>query len=59
MLVHGDDFVSTGTRKNLMWLKKMIDERFEAKTTIIGHGPNDIHETRVLNRTIRAVPSGW
>ena len=59
LLVHGDDFVSTGSRKGLYWLKRMIDDRFEAKTTIVGHEKEDVHETRVLNRTIRATKDGW
>ena len=33
--------------------------RFEAKTTIVGHEKEDVHETRVLNRTIRATKDRW
>ena len=56
-VVHGDDFVSTGTPEDLEWMKKELEGRFEISTQLIGHE----HQTegRVLSRIIRATPAGW
>ena len=58
-LVHGDDFVSACSRPSAVWLKHKLQERFEIKTTIIGHGIEDAKEGKVLNRVIRAVKEGF
>ena len=58
-MVHGDDFVTSGTREQTEWFKKKLTERFEIKTKIVGAGPDDQSEARVLNRIIRAGPDGW
>ncbi len=58
-LVHGDDFVSTCERKEAKWLKEQLENRFEIKTTVIGHGPEEAREGKVLNRVIRAVSDGF
>ena len=59
LLVHGDDFVSQGGRMQVKWLHGKINDRFEIKTTMIGHGDGEQPEGRVLNRTIRATKNGW
>ena len=58
-LVHGDDFVTVGRRKEVVWFKKALEERFEIKTKIIGRGKNDLKEARILNRVVRITPEGW
>ena len=58
-LVHGDDYASSASESNLKWLKKNLEERFEIKTTVIGHEKSDEHECKFLNRIVRAVESGW
>ena len=58
-LVHGDDFISKAGRKQAAWLKKILETKFEIKTTIVGTGERDVQETRVLNRVIRVTPEGW
>ena len=59
VMVHGDDFISTGSRESLSWMKCRLEERFEVKTTLIGHRKDEAPEGRVLNRVIRACSAGW
>ena len=58
-MVHGDDFVTSGERDDLQWLKEQMEKRFEIKTQTIGHGPGDSREGKVLNRVLRATDRGW
>ena len=58
-LVHGDDFITVGNRKNIRWFKNKLEGRFEIKTKIIGQGEGEDREARVLNRIIRVTPKGW
>ena len=43
----------------MSWFRSCLEARFEVKTSMIGHGPNDASEGRVLNRIIRATSGGW
>ena len=58
-LVHGDDFITSGTRQQVAWLKEALERRFEIKTKVIGTGDGEISEERVLNRIIRVTEQGW
>ena len=53
--VHGDDFVSEGCKKDLLWMDAQMKKHFELKTEILG--PNakdgDVGEVRLLNRILR------
>ena len=33
--------------------------RFEIKTAVIGSGPEEVREARILNRIVRVTPEGW
>ena len=35
-MVHGDDFVSTGSESSLKWLESVLKKEFKIKTNIIG-----------------------
>ena len=35
-MVHGDDFVTSGPRSQLRWLKGILEARFEVSTTVVG-----------------------
>ncbi|MDA8583689.1 reverse transcriptase domain-containing protein [bacterium] len=59
VLVHGDDFVSSGESSSLKWFKKKLEDRFEIKTTVIGLKEEEELETRILNRIIRVGEAGW
>jgi len=41
------------------WLKERLSERFEIKTKVIGAGPGEETEARILNRIIRVTDKGW
>ena len=58
-LVHGDDFVTTGSREDCKWLKGRLENRFEIKTKVIGAGGEEEREERILNRIIRLTKNGW
>ena len=59
VLVHGDDFVSSGTRDALQWFKSKLDARFEIKSKVVGGAEGEVTETRILNRVVRVTPEGW
>lgn len=58
-LVHGDDFVSTGPRSQLIWMEAELKKQFEIKTTRVSQHEEDQKEMRVLNRLIRVTDQGW
>ena len=61
VLVHGDDFVSTGSLEELRWMKGQLESGFDVKTTIAGLAQDSdvVPEGKILNRFIRAFRSGW
>ena len=60
-LVHGDYYASAGSLEALRWLQGKLEGTFEMKTVIAGHSsdPEVVTEAKILNRVIRAVPTGW
>ena len=58
-LVHGDDYVSIGDGKQLEWMRKELEKRFEVKSKVIGPDGDDGKELKVLNRVIRCEPDGY
>ena len=72
-MVHGDDFVSAGTREAVRAFRRQLEKRFEIKTQVIGSGrgvrtdvrrtdnaePDEVQEGRVLNRIVRWTQDGW
>ena len=58
-LVHGDDFITSGTREQARWMREALERRFEIKTKVVGMGPEEVQEERVLNRIIRVTRDGW
>ena len=53
VMVHRDDFASSGTREHLQWLRSKFEQRYEIKTSVIGHRQGEAKEGGVLNRV------GW
>lgn len=47
--VHGDDLLTAVPRKHTMWIKSVMDERFEAKHKLMGPGETDTKDMEVLN----------
>ena len=58
-LVHGDDFVSVGSKESVIKFKERLEGRFEVKTKVLGSGQGEEKEGRVLNRVIRVTENGW
>ena len=49
--VHGDDFTSTGEKRELDWLESMLEARYEVrKDGCLGLGKGDVKELTVLKR---------
>ena len=58
-LVHGDDFVTVGNRRDAHWFRDKLCQRFEIKTHMLGNGPREESEQRILGRIVRVTESGW
>ena len=59
VMVHRKDFASSGTRKHLQWLRSKLEQRYEIKTSVIGHRQGETKEGGVLNGVLRACEQGW
>ena len=59
VVIHGDDFTVLGAHDNLMWFRKMIKERFEAKFRgMLGPSNKDDKQVTILNRTVNWTREG-
>ena len=58
-VVHGDDFITSGTSGNAVWFRDALVRRFEVKSQIVGTGKNEVREARVLGRIVRVTADGW
>ena len=58
VLVHGDDYVASGSRRQLQWLESQIRKSFEIKAEYLGPRERDKQECRSLNRIIRYKAEG-
>ena len=58
-LVHGDDFITSGSREDAKWFKEGLEKRFEIKTKVVGGEKGEAKEERVLNRIVRVTADGW
>ena len=56
VLVHGDDFVSSGERVELEWLCQGLKKKFETTMIMMGEDDDKAMEARVLNRIVRWHP---
>jgi len=53
-VVHGDDFTFTGTREDLLEIKRKMEESYELKMrALLGDEPEDDREITILNRRIK------
>ena len=59
MLVHGDDYFTSGHTNQLDWLEKSLGEKYEIQTQRIGVGPGRDLEGKILNRIVRWTPNGY
>ena len=52
-VVHGDDFTFSGSEHELKWVEEQMKRAFVCKVEgIMGPGPHDLKEARVLGRAI-------
>ena len=58
-LVHGDDFVFTGSLADTKWVQTELAKKFEIKAKTVGLHPECLKETRVLNRVVRVTEDDW
>ena len=58
-IVHGDDFVTVGSRQDAKWMDDQLKERFEIKTVVIGSQEGESKEGKILNRVVRIKEEGW
>ena len=59
VFVHGDDFVSTASGEDLVWLKGVLASKFDIKSKIVGHEENDDKSVKILNRIVTAIDEGF
>ena len=50
--VHGDDYVSVGKPESLKWLRTALENSYTVKTQVLGPGPEDLKEVKILNRIV-------
>ena len=58
VMVHGDDFVAVGPRKNLGETKKALEDKYKLKTQELGSGEGQDPELRILNKIVRMTADG-
>jgi hypothetical protein len=56
--VHGDDFTSSGSEEDLVWLKGVMENKYEIKSTILGPEDNHAQEVKILGRSLRWTEAG-
>jgi hypothetical protein len=59
IMVHGDDFATTGEEYDAKWLGRRLKERFEINIHLIGKKAHMSQEGKVLNRVLRRTGEGW
>ena len=57
-VIHGDDFLSSGARADLRWLKASLERKLDIKTTVMGPAEGEVREMRILNRIVRWTEDG-
>lgn len=59
LVVHGDDFVSVGSKEDLQWARTILENKFEISTTMVGPEEGDERKATILNRIIQATNTGF
>ena len=59
VLVHGDDYLSSGYAKDLDWLKACLEKQYELQSQRIGVGEGKSSEGKILNRIVRWTSNGF
>ena len=57
--VHGDDFTTSGPKRELDWMKAQLQLKYElTESPRLGPGPEDGKEVKILNRLVRWTDRG-
>ena len=56
--MHGDDFIFTGSRREISWLKAKFEKEYSCKSEVIGRQKGMQHSARFLNRVISFTSKG-
>ena len=58
VITHVDDFLCSGEKKHLLWLREMISLEFDLKGDVLGNLPDEKPGISFLGRTIRITGEG-
>ena len=58
-MVHGDDYVSAGSKGDLEWLDGILSKAYGIQAQHLGPGNGCAVEGNVLNRIVRWTEAGW
>lgn len=53
VVVHGDDFMAVASEPDVMFVKKLPEDKYNIDTEILGPGKEDKSRVRILNREVR------
>ena len=56
---HVDDFLVSGRKKDLAWLRACMEKEFEITSEVLGPDPGEVPEVRFLGRVIRWTSRGY
>ena len=59
VLVHGDDYLTSGHVGDLDWMKSILEDKHKIQTQRVGSGVCRTAEGNILNRIVRWTPSGY
>ena len=57
-MVHGDDFISSGSRKSLRWFRQVLESRFEVSTVVVVGFEQD-HQDGPRRMALRSRSTTW
>ena len=57
VIVHGDDFAVTGTKKDLKWFEVVLNRAYECKRKCLGPDKDEDTEIRIVNRVLVWAPT--
>lgn len=53
IVTHLDDFLCSGRKQGLFWLRDCLREEFEFKSEILGYGKDEVQMVKLLGRETR------
>ena len=59
LLVHGDDYFSSGHTESLNWLQQELSKKYELQSQRVGNAPESDGELKILNRIVRRTATGF